>query len=236
MYSADNPVQHLLWCILVALRSADQETPFASEMGRRRFISGWLDTARDNPVFRGMCAEFTTLRQLLDTSDKSIPVDSTLSVLLSHATAAERCDLFRFRTTLNLLMQKEWRLAVCRFPENITEELVQRLKDRRRHALQLTRTENAFQSTGDMVLPVTFQLLMNRAPDNGEDDGAEAIFHAEGFQVVVADTELVLDNRRFIRTLHIGTASLPASEWSPLKYRFWQPSSAPPRSDDERYH
>lgn len=165
MSSADNTVHHLLWCILIALRTADQEKPFTSEIARRRFIANWLDTARGNPSFRGMNAEFTTLRQLLETSDKAVPVDSTLSVLLSHATAVEQCDLFRFRSTLNILMQKGWRLVICRFPENITTELMQRRQDRRKHALQLTRMENAFQPTGNMVLPVTFQLLLNRTAE-----------------------------------------------------------------------
>lgn len=233
MSSADNTVHHLLWCILIALRTADQEKPFTSEIARRRFIANWLDKARGNPSFRGMNAEFTTLRQLLETSDKAVPVDSTLSVLLSHATAVEQCDLFRFRSTLNILMQKGWRLVICRFPENITTELMQRRQDRRKHALQLTRMENAFQPTGNMVLPVTFQLLLNRTAETSED--AELIFHTEGFQVVVAN-ELELDNRRIIRTLHIGTPSLSASEWSPSKDKIWQPPRNSAPSKKESYH
>jgi hypothetical protein len=231
--SADNTVHHLLWCILIALRTADQEKSFTSEIARRRFIANWLDTARGNPSFRGMNAEFTTLRQLLETSDKAVPVDSTLSVLLSHATAVEQCDLFRFRSTLNILMQKGWRLVICRFPENITTELMQRRQDRRKHALQLTRMENAFQPTGNMVLPVTFQLLLNRTAENNED--TELIFHTEGFQVVVAN-ELELDNRRLIRTLHIGTPSLPTGEWSPSMDRIWQPPRNSAPSKKESYH
>ncbi|ENA1744259.1 hypothetical protein ABF224_003363, partial [Yersinia ruckeri] len=219
MYSADNTVHHLLWCILVALRTADQEKTFTSEMARRRFIANWLDTARGNPSFRGMNAEFTTLRQLLETSDKGVPVDSTLSVLLSHASAVEQCDLFRFRSALNILMQKGWHLVICRFPENITTELMQRRQGRRKHALQLTCTENAFQPAGNMVQPITFQLLLNRTTENSED--AEMIFHTEGFQGVVAN-EMELDNRRIIRTLHIGTPSIPAGEWSPSKDNIWQ--------------
>lgn len=233
MSSADNTVHHLLWCILIALRTADQEKPFTSEIARRRFIANWLDTARGNPSFRGMNAEFTTLRQLLETSDKAVPVDSTLSVLLSHATAVEQCDLFRFRSTLNILMQKGWRLVICRFPENITTELMQRRQDRRKHALQLTRMENAFQPTGNMVLPVTFQLLLNRTAETSED--AELIFHTEGFQVVVAN-ELELDNRRIIRTLHIGAPYLPASEWSPSTDKIWQPPRNSAPSTKESYH
>jgi hypothetical protein len=233
LYSADNTVHHLLWCILIALRTADQEKPFTSEIARRRFIANWLDTARNKPGFRGMNAEFTTLRQLLETSDKAVPVDSTLSVLLSHASAAEQCDLFRFRSTLNILMQKGWRIVICRFPENITTELMQRRQDRRKHALQLTRTENAFQPTGDMVLPITFQLLLNRTAEASED--AEMIFHTEGFQVVVA-SELELDSRRIIRTLHVGIPSLPSSEWNPRKDNIWQPPLNAAPSKKESYH
>lgn len=233
MSSADNTVHHLLWCILIALRTADQEKPFTSEIARRRFIANWLDTARGNPSFRGMNAEFTTLRQLLETSDKAVPVDSTLSVLLSHASAVEQCDLFRFRSTLNILMQKGWRLVICRFPENITAELMQRRQDRRKHALQLTRMENAFQPTGNMVLPVTFQLLLNRTAETSED--AEMVFHTEGFQVVVA-SELELDNRRLIRTLHIGMPSLPAGEWTPREDNIWQPPRNSAPSKKESYH
>ncbi|WP_369306003.1 hypothetical protein [Yersinia ruckeri] len=211
MYSADNTVHHLLWCILVALRTADQEKTFTSEMARRRFIANWLDTARGNPSFRGMNAEFTTLRQLLETSDKGVPVDSTLSVLLSHASAVEQCDLFRFRSALNILMQKGWH----------------------KHALQLTCTENAFQPAGNMVQPITFQLLLNRTTENSED--AEMIFHTEGFQGVVAN-EMELDNRRIIRTLHIGTPSIPAGEWSPSKDNIWQPPKNSAPFKKESYH
>lgn len=233
MNSADNTVHHLLWCILVALRTADQEKPFTSEMARRRFIASWLDTAREKPSFCGMNSEFTALRQLLETSDKTVPVDSTLSVLLSHASAAEQCDLFRFRSTLNILMQKGWRIVICHFPENISTELMQRKKDHRKHALQLTRMENAFQSTGNMVLPVTFQLLLNHTTQKSEE--AEMVFHTEGFQVVVA-MEQELDKRRIIRTLHIGASSLPASGWSPRQDMIWQPPDAPSSQHREPYH
>jgi len=234
LYSADNSVHHLLWCILIAIRTAEQEKPFTSETARRRFISNWLDTARTHPSFRGMNAEFTSLRQLLETSDKSVSVDGTLDVLLNHAFAAEHCDLFRFRSALNSLIQKGWRLAVCRFPENITAELMQRRRDRRKHALQLTRTENAFQPTGNMVLPVTFQLLLNSTAEISED--AEIVFHMEGFQVVVAHLELALDNRRLVRTLHIGTTSLTTNEWNPRKDDIWQPPSNSISLKKESYH
>ncbi|WP_337263661.1 MULTISPECIES: hypothetical protein [unclassified Serratia (in: enterobacteria)] len=234
MSSADNSIHHLLWCILVALRSAERDKPFISEMARRRFITAWLDTARSKPGFQGMITEFTSLRQLLDTSDKSIPVDGTLSVLLSHASAAKQCDLFRFRSALNNLMQKGCRLVVCRFPENITTELMQRRQDRRKHALQLTRTENAFQPTGHMAHPVTFQLLLNNTGKTDEE--VEMAFHAEGFQVVVANRELALDNKRLVRTLHIGTTSLEPDEWNPRKDDIWQPQHRSDDTNKESYH
>lgn len=221
MYSADNSIHHLLWCILVALRTAEKDKPFTSEIARRRFISNWLDTARVNTAFRGMNAEFTTLRQLLENSDKAVPVDGTLSVLLEHASAANRCDLFRFRSALNTLMQTGWHLVVCRYPENISTELFQRRRDRRKHALQLTRTETAFRPTGEMILPVTFQLLQSRSSESNEE--VELLFHSENFQVVVGDSELELDKQRFVRTLHVGTASLPTDEWHPLDVDIWQP-------------
>lgn len=230
MSCVDNSIHHLLWCILVALRTAEQKKPFTSETARRRFIANWLDTARDNPRFQGMSAEFTSLRQLLNTRDESDPIDRTLSILLNHALAAKNCNLFCFRSALNTLMQKGWRLVVCRFPENITMELLQRRRGRRKHALQLTRTEDAFQPTGNMSQPVTFHLLFNNAGKTSEE--VETVFHAEGFQVVVADRELALDNRRLIRTLHIGTNLLPPDDWNPRKDDIWQPvhgkSALPP--------
>ncbi|OVZ88256.1 hypothetical protein CBW54_09355 [Yersinia kristensenii] len=232
MYSAENTVHHLLWCILIALRTAEQDKPFASETARRRFIAEWLDTARTNPNFRGMNAEFTTLRQLLENSDKAVPVDGTLSTLLDHAFAADHCDMFRFRSALNKLMQRGWRHVVCRFPENITTELIQRRQDRRKHMLQLTWTENVFRPTGDMMIPMTFQLLINSTRFTQEE--AESVFHTEGFQVVPTDTELTLDKGRIVRTLHIGTSSLPASQWSPRE--IWQPSNDSAPQGKEPYH
>lgn len=231
MYSSDNSVPHLLWCILVALRTAEEDSPFRCETARRRFISDWLDMGRDNPNFRGMTSEFTTLRELLDKTDKATCVTDTLSTLLDHAYAAEQCDFFRFRSAFNTLLQHGWQHTVCRFPENITAELMDRRKGDRRHLLQLTRTENAFHPVGNMMQPVTFQLLFSRK-DAAQVD-AETTFHNEGFQVVYARRELCLTKERVIRTLHIGIPSLPKEEWNPQSQDIWQPDS---RRTIQAYH
>lgn len=223
MNSAQHAVQHLLWCILVALRIAEKETPFTTETARRRFIANWLDNARKAPTFRTMNAEFTTLRQLLEKGDKKVLVDNTIAALLEHASASGQCDLFRFRSALNTLMQTGWCVVVCRHPENISAELFKRRRDRSKHALQLTRTDAAFRPTGDMTLPVTFQLLQSRTSESCEE--VEIVFHSEGFQVVVADSALMLDKQRVVRTLYIGTPTMSQEEWSPLEQNIWQPEA-----------
>jgi len=225
VYPVDNSVPHLLWCILVALRTAEEDSPFTSESARRRFISDWLDMGRDNPNFRGMASEFTSLRELLEKTDKATRVTDTLSTLLDHAYAAEQCDLFRFRSAFNTLLQLGWQHIVCRYPENITAELMERRKGDRRHLLQLIRTEQAFHPVGNMVQPVTFQLLFSRK--DAEQLDAETTFHQEGFQVVYARKELCLTKDRIIRTLHIGTPSLPEEEWNPQQQDIWLPDSSP---------
>ncbi|ESH62752.1 hypothetical protein SEEB2780_09612 [Salmonella enterica subsp. enterica serovar Bareilly str. 2780] len=65
MPQQENPVSHLLWCMLLALRCAHNDTPFTSESARRKFLSQWLTGARKVPTFSGMAREFTTLRELL---------------------------------------------------------------------------------------------------------------------------------------------------------------------------
>lgn len=231
MYPVDNSVPHLLWCILVALRTAEEDSPFPSEKARRHFISDWLDMGRDNPNFRGMASEFTTLRELLEKTDKATCVTDTLAKLLNHAYAAEKCDFFRFRSAFNTLLQLGWQHTVCRFPENITSELMNRRKGDRKHLLQLTRTENAFHPIGNMVKPITFQLLFSRKDEEQLD--AETTFHSEGFQVVYARGELNLTKDRIIRTLHIGIPSLPEEEWNPQQRDIWQPDNG---SATNAYH
>lgn len=228
---ADNSLAHLLWCILIALRTAEENTPFSSETARRRFLSDWMDMARKKPNFRPMASEFTALRELLEKTDKSTNVADTLNTLLEHAYAAEQCDFFRFRSALNTLLQLGWLLTVCRFPENITAELMDRRRGNRRHALQLTRTESAFHPIGNMVKPVTFQLLFSKKDEEQLD--AETTFHNEGFQVVYARGELNLTKDRIIRTLHIGIPSLPEEEWNPQDRDIWHPDIIP---GNQAYH
>ena len=229
MSFAQNAVQHLLWCILVALRITEKEEPLTSETARRRFIADWLDNAQKQPTFRSMNAEFTTLRQLLEKGDKKVSVDGTIAALLEHASASGQCDLFRFRSALNTLMQTGWCVVVCRHPESILAELFKRLWDRSKYALQLTPTDVAFRPTGDMTLPVTFQLLQSRTAESC--DEVERVFHSEGFQVVVADSAIMLDKQRVVRTLHIGTPTLSQEEWFPLEQNIWQPE-APENEND----
>lgn len=231
MDSVESSLPHLLWCILVALRTAEEDTPFTSEKARRRFITDWLTMGRDNPNFRGMTSEFTTLRELLEKADKSICVADTLATLLDHAYAAEQCDFYRFRSAFNTLLQRGWLHTVCRFPENITSELMDRRKGDRRHLLQLTRTDNAFHPVGNMVQPITFQLLLSRKDEKQLD--VETTFHNEGFQVVYARREFCLTKDRIIRTLHIGVPSLPEAEWNPQQNDIWKPDVG---QRDRSYH
>lgn len=231
MYSENNSVHHLLWCILVALKTAEREKPFPSETDKRHFIIAWLDTANNIPSFQEMISELASLRKMLENCDRNVSIDGTLRVLLNHAFSAERCDLFRFRSSLNTLTQRGWSLVVCHYPENITTELFNRRKGHRKHILQLTRTEDAFQSKGsigDMIKAITFHLLIDESQDINED--AETIFNAGGFQVVVQDSQLQLNSYRIVRTIHIGTNSIPKNEWNPHKDSIW----APPRK--ENYH
>lgn len=225
MYPTENSVPHLLWCILVALRTAEEDKPFSSESARRRFIADWLNMARSNPNFHGMASEFTTLRELLDKTKKTTSVTDILSTLLENAYAAEKCDLFRFRSAFNTLLQHGWKHTVCHHPENIIVELTDRREGDHRHILQLTHTGNAFHPVGKMIQPMTFHLLFSRK-DAGLRD-TERAFHREGFQVVCDKQKLCLTDNRIIRTLYIGLPSLPAPEWSPQQHDIWWPGNKP---------
>ncbi|EKS7814683.1 hypothetical protein JFQ96_003252 [Edwardsiella piscicida] len=79
-----------------------------------------------------------------------------------------------------------------------------------------------------MIKAITFHLLIDESQDINED--AETIFNAGGFQVVVQDSQLQLNSYRIVRTIHIGTNSIPKNEWNPHKDSIW----APPRK--ENYH
>lgn len=234
MYPDEKSLPHLLWCILVALRTVEEDKPFINETGRRRFISEWLDLARDNPNFRGMASEFTSLRELLETTEKKAFIADTLSTLLDHAYAAENCDLFRFRSALNQLLLNGWKHTVCRFPENISAELMTRRKGNSKHALQLTRTENAFKPVGNMVQPITFQLLFSRKDLKLTD--VEMTFVNAGFQVVVVRDQLELAKERLIRTLHVGLPSLSENDWNPRECDIWKPASAGPTCAPSSLH
>ncbi|PKH19355.1 hypothetical protein CIG19_20140 [Enterobacterales bacterium CwR94] len=220
MHPAENSVSHLLWCIIVALRTAEEDSPFTSETARRRFISNWLNSARDKPSFRDMPGEFTTLRELLNKTSKSVCVTEILVTLLENAHEAQRCDLFRFRSAVSMLLGQGWKHTVCRYPESISEALLARQRGSGLHALQLTRTEQAFLPVGEMIMPVTFQILVSNT--DSEPYGPEIAFHNEGFDVVLVGGELKL-NERIIRTMHIGLPSIPTAEWNPLHDHIWAP-------------
>ncbi|EOI6844083.1 hypothetical protein ACMVI2_004226 [Salmonella enterica] len=80
MSQQENPVSHLLWCMLLALRCAHNDTPFTSESVRRKFLSQWLTGARKVPAFSGLAREFTALRELLG-KDKKQPIEGILTAL-----------------------------------------------------------------------------------------------------------------------------------------------------------
>lgn len=96
MQSTQEQVSHLLWCILVALRTAVENHHITSERGKRRFITEWLSGARRIPTFKGMGSEFMTIRQLLET-ERNRPIDDVLTALWTNAVSTGNCDLFRFR-------------------------------------------------------------------------------------------------------------------------------------------
>jgi len=216
--STDNPVRHLLWCILVALRSADPENQL-SETRRRVFISRWLDGARKNPAFREMTCEFQTIRQLLD-SPKEMSVVDTLNALLKQSESAQSCDLFRFRAAHNAVMQQGWRSYACRSPEEIFHQIMQRRQEQRNHVLQLTRTQAAFSGTGEMLSPATFHLVLKRRAPNQD---VEKAFWSEGFEVVVAHQDWQ-DEKTEVRTIYVGASTLSQENWHPDKRELWQPA------------
>ncbi|STB73772.1 Protein of uncharacterised function (DUF2913) [Citrobacter koseri] len=221
MTSTENPLTHLLWCILVALRTASKTEAFRSETARRKFIASWLDNARLMPSFRGMGDDFATLRSLLE-KDREIPIEGTLNTLLMFSSRADDCDLFRFRMAISSLLKKGWRTGICRWPEEIMTEILQRREGRRNHLLQLTATTDAFLPTGVMCRPVTFQLLMHQT--RGNNDRVEEAFYDARF-IVISGREDQLDRSTWIRTLHVGTNALPENEWDPDHRDIWKPDS-----------
>lgn len=218
----DNPVRHLLWCTLVALQSENQIKPFRSELARRQFVANWLNSVRRRSVFNDLADEFSTLRKLLEITDRSVRIDQLLNTLLVNSEKVDTCDLFRFRAVLNTVRKKRWRVGVCKWPEQILPEILQRRKGL--HLLQLTPTQTAFASTGEMTSPLTFQIVFN----NGPNTEIEQFFYLEQFQVVIGN-DTRLDRRTQIRTLHIGTHSLPESAWGPTqgesRGHIWKPEN-----------
>lgn len=105
-------VSHLLWCILVALRTAVENHHITSERGKRRFITEWLSGARRIPTFKGMSSEFMTIRQLLE-NERNRPIDDVLTALWTNAVSTGNCDLFRFRAVLNSLLGLGWKHCLC---------------------------------------------------------------------------------------------------------------------------
>lgn len=217
--ASEHPVRHLLWCLLVALRTAINDNTLRSETARRRFVSEWLNGARRSAAFIGLNGEIATLRQLLDT-DKSVPIDGLLHSLLVNSGHAEHCALFRFRAALSTLMKQGWRTGVCRFPDEILHETLQRAQNSRCHILQLTRTEDSFRSTGEMTAPVTFQLIQHRKKDR---ETAERTFWNEQFMVVTGREE-ELGRQMTVRTIYIGHHRLPEAVWGARSHDIWRPS------------
>lgn len=206
MQSTQDQVSNLLWCILVALRTAEENHHITSERGKRKFISEWLSGARHVPSFRGMAAEFSTIRQLLD-GNKNHSIDSVLTALWTNAVSSAGCDLFRFRAVINSLYSQGWRHCLCPWPEQVMPEIIERQRSRKRHILQFTRMEEAFTATGSMSAPVTLQLLLSK----NEDEQVEHSFYSDRFSVVQG-REISL-GKTTLRTLYIGHHSLPESAW-----------------------
>lgn len=224
MEQTDNPVAHLLWCVLVALRTATENHQITSETRKRKYIAEWLSGARRVGTFRGLTREFATLRQLL-AQDKRIPIDITLTRLWESAVAYEGCDIFRFRHALDVLREQGWGYALCPWPERIIPEMLGKGQRRNNHILQLTRMEEAFTPAGAHSAPVALLLLLNN-PDN---ERVEHTFYDAGFTVVRGgDTSMTLKTprlrHRLVRTLYIGHSGLPEEKWGPRAEATWMPS------------
>lgn len=203
-------IAHFLWCILVAVRTAEENHEIKSETGKRKFIAQWLRGARRHDAFRGMTREFQTIRQLLE-RDLSSSIDGILNTLWMNAVSSTSCDLFRFRAVLNSLGSHGWRHSLCPWPEHVTAELLDRQKSRSNHMLQLTRMEEAFSPVGAMTSPVTFQLIIKNNSKNGLHQ-VEETFHNDRFSVAQNRRELTFD-KATIRTVYIGHQDLPESVW-----------------------
>lgn len=215
MPQQENPVSHLLWCMLLALRCAHNDTPFTSEPARRKFLSQWLTGARKVPAFSGMAREFTSLRELL-VKDKKQPIDGILTALWQQSVLSEQCDFIRLRNAKNALHDSSWRCCLCRFPEQTVSETFTRLRTRHNHYLQLTRTEDTFLSTGQMNAPLTFQLVLNKPSHQFEE-----VFHLHGFSVKPGAE--IRTGKSTLRTVYIGMPSLSENVWGATPDDLWKP-------------
>ncbi|WP_387691581.1 hypothetical protein [Photorhabdus sp. RM71S] len=216
MKHEENPVSHLLWCMLIALRTAHDDNPFTSENARRKFLNQWLSCARRVPTFSGLPREFSTLRELL-IKDRNVPIDGVLSALWEQSVLNEQCDFIRFRNAKNTLFSNKWCGCICRFPEETTPETMTRLHTRRNHFLQLTLPEDGFQATGQIKAPLTFQLVLNRQSDQFEE-----AFHSCGF-AVMQGAEIECGRSSLVRTVYISMASLPEAVWGAQPANLWTP-------------
>ncbi|MEQ9971425.1 hypothetical protein ABRP72_19865 [Pectobacterium carotovorum] len=206
MQSTQDQISNLLWCILVALRTAVENHEITSERAKRKFIAEWLTGARHVPAFSGMAREFTTIRQLLN-DNKNPSIDALFNDLWKNSISTAGCDLFRFRAVLNNLFTQGWNHSICPWPEQVISEVIARRHSHKRHILQFTRMEEAFSATGSMSGPVTLQLLLKKY----EDEQVEQSFHFDRFSVVQG-REIKL-NKITLRTLYIGHHTLPESAW-----------------------
>lgn len=204
-------IAHLLWCILVAIRTAVENHEIKSETGKRKFIAEWLRGARRHDSYREMGNEFQTIRQLL-TQDLNQPIDGTINALWMNAVSSVGCDLFRFKAALNGLNRLGWRHSLCPWPELVASELFDRQKGRSNHILQLTRMEEAFSPVGAMTSPVTFQLIIKKNTGKKCQHQVEETFHSDSFSVVHNRREITID-KATIRTVYIGHQNLPESVW-----------------------
>lgn len=221
MYHANNSVSNLLWCLLIALRTAESEYPFTSEALRRKFIYDWLNISKTNSNFLGMVSDFTILIKLLEQTDKSMCISDILNTLFEQSDTNEICDLSRFRSAFNSLLRLGWQHTFCHKHENITTELMIRRNGLHKYALQLLSPEHAFNSEGEMVKSITFHLIFSQ--EDSERLDAETTFHNEGYQVIRVSEDLELTNNRMIRTLHIGLPTLPEDDWNPQDKDIWVP-------------
>ncbi|ECM3182330.1 TPA: hypothetical protein G8W61_004645 [Salmonella enterica] len=214
----EHPVRHLLWSMFSALREAAEDRKFHSEKERRRWLRDWLRDARKEETFRNLTDEITTLRQLLD-NNRVVSIESVLNQLLINSAEADNCDLFRFRAALNAARKTGWRTGICRCNDEIFYETLSRAETRRRHILQLGRTEESFAPTGEMTAPVTFHLIQ---PQNRARETVEQIFHDEKFQVVTGREKMF--NRSLVRTIWIGRLTLPDAVWGAGTDNIWTPA------------